>query len=906
MSKLCCLKTRASSGAVKLSSGRLNSLTQLKDCARMIRIQRTNLVRYVRKFVTIPVLVAVLLVVLVFVTVSIPPFPWLPEAGEAAGLLGTLLTAQAAITALTLSVTIFVIQGASSKQEADDRVYREYIRQSRVGKVFWSSLTAVVVTGATFLTESFFRDVPALTFALGIRNMTLVAVIAFFVNLLSVAFLFHSAVRLARPHHWQTIRRDVNESDVRKAVRIFLSRYSRATAAMELGELDSSVAFPDPAEGSANDAIRALLDDGRRAMAERRLEEAKGVLKSIRELIAYAVEEIGSAGFEWSVPGSRPQWPPLKELGSNIYSFREEVNSRGDVDLAYELQSFDYWCMAEGMRRSCGELFTVGLDGCQHNYEIASRMDNRQLRKLFGEQFWGSSHSLVSNAISQENPLYVRRIVGHFEHLLNDAMQTGSPADYQQLHESFERCIRTTSRYIRLSREHRSETAEQLSRLEQDYQIALMGLGGRAALLASSGAIVDPNPYLDLVRVKHEHAEHLADDIARALAHDSMRDHILWRNWEMEPAESFQTISLRLEKYPLTWFAIRLLELSSEPLQPLNLQGQAQRILNWFETNSEGLEAYVRETPNLTNEAMRQNAIAALRAAVSADEETEDYAIIDSELSADRVSTFKAEAYKSAFATNSIKRLFERAEAVVGLAGDAEQAPDAREFRDWPLKAYLADLPEDNPTYHAPLEGDQIGRAISDDVVRLLCETLGQAPHITASLNTPEELLQAIDAAAADLNASGELVVILVGDWVEFGFGPDGKQLDGYEPMWRIPEEDRIGEIGRYRGHPIVRRFSSSERHLYVVDVTMWGWFVDAPLEPQNDMFIKVNPVSAEQARDYLDTNPELFSDQPDESSKLRKLQTLVEIVASHRTGFLVSDPAQARRISDVDETEQA
>ena len=427
MSRLCCLKTRALSGAVKLSSGRLNSLTQLKDCARMIRIQRTNLVRYMRKFVTIPVLVAVLLVVLVFVTVSIPPFPWLPEAGEAAGLLGTLLTAQAAITALTLSVTIFVIQGASSKQEADDRVYREYIRQSRVGKVFWSSLTAVVVTGATFLTESFFRDVPAFTFALGMRNMTLVAVIAFFVNLLSVAFLFHSAVRLARPHHWQTIRRDVNESDVRKAVRIFLSRYSRATAAMELGELDSSVAFPDPAEGSANDAIRALLDDGRRAMAERRLEEAKGVLNSIRELIAYAVEEIGSAGFEWSVPGSRPQWPPLKELGSNIYSFREEVNSRGDVDLAYELQSFDYWCMAEGMRRSCGELFTVGLDGCQHNYEIASRMDNRQLRKLFGEQFWGSNHSLVSNAISQENPLYVRRIVGHFEHLLNDAMQTGSP-----------------------------------------------------------------------------------------------------------------------------------------------------------------------------------------------------------------------------------------------------------------------------------------------------------------------------------------------------------------------------------------------------------------------------------------------------------------------------------------------
>ena len=40
------------------------------------------------------------------------PISWLPEATEAVGSLGTLLAAQAAIAALTLAVTLFVMQGS--------------------------------------------------------------------------------------------------------------------------------------------------------------------------------------------------------------------------------------------------------------------------------------------------------------------------------------------------------------------------------------------------------------------------------------------------------------------------------------------------------------------------------------------------------------------------------------------------------------------------------------------------------------------------------------------------------------------------------------------------------------------------------------------------------------------------
>ena len=48
---------------------------------------------------------------------------------------------------------------------------------------------------------------------------------------------------------------------------------------------------------------------------------------------------------------------------------------------------------------------------------------------------------------------------------------------------------------------HRSEASEVYQRLEQEYRIALMGLGGRALFLAQSNRIADVNPYLDVGRL---------------------------------------------------------------------------------------------------------------------------------------------------------------------------------------------------------------------------------------------------------------------------------------------------------------------------------------------------------------------------------------------------------------------
>ena len=69
-----------------------------------------------------------------------PAWDWVPQINEARTLLATLLTGQAAVAALTLAVTQFVMQGVSGRRDANDQMYNEYVRQSWVKPIFWGSI----------------------------------------------------------------------------------------------------------------------------------------------------------------------------------------------------------------------------------------------------------------------------------------------------------------------------------------------------------------------------------------------------------------------------------------------------------------------------------------------------------------------------------------------------------------------------------------------------------------------------------------------------------------------------------------------------------------------------------------------------------------------------------------------
>ena len=387
----------------------------------------------------LPLVVAfVVLPTAVLLLITTEPIGALSTAMASITFLGALLGAQAAIAALTLAVTLFVMQGVSTRRDVDDRVYAEYFRRSWVRPIFWSSMGAVAISGAVLTAETLIGDSGTIARGVpGIRNLALVAVVALGVNLVAAVALFEKAVRLTQPDLWRSLRLDVNKRDVRDAVRAFFGRAQRAAAAQAANEADFSVMFPGPGEGSADQAVRALLGDARRAMDERRQEEFERSLEAIKELIGHAMDEIEGVGMGWGPPGSSAEWPPLWELGRNLYPFREEVIRAGNRVYVDELLKLDYWLVSTGLRRPCGELFTAGLNGYRWNYQIATRVGDNDVRAVVRDRFLAHLDGLTFGREPEELFPFMREVVRHQGKVLSDALHSGNVGDFEWLQREF-------------------------------------------------------------------------------------------------------------------------------------------------------------------------------------------------------------------------------------------------------------------------------------------------------------------------------------------------------------------------------------------------------------------------------------------------------------------------------------
>ena len=645
---------------------------------------------------------------------------WLPQPDEARILLATLLTAQAAIAALTLAVTQFVMQGVSARRDANDQMYNEYLRQSWVRPIFWGSIISVAAAGLVFVALEFLKEAENVAVVVpGFGNLILVSVVSFAVSLAFPVLLFEKALFLLLPERWSTIRRTVNVRGVRRAVEVFLSRHRRAVASSEATEPDLSARFPEPDEGLADEAIRGLLGDARRAMAEHGLREFTRSLDSIKDLISYAMDEIERSGIGWSPPGRQPDWPPMHGFHRNLYSFREDVIREGNREYIFELLGLDYWLLSTGARRRCGELFTTGLESYRSNCQIAKRLANPEVQKILLDRVWLNSPWVITKGEFEQIFPYALELVWHQERMLSDALNGDQPGDYDALHKGFQT-------FLRLSRwDWDRRGGESFSNaLEQLYRVVLMGVSGRAIALAEAGKIEEPNSYLAGPREILGGVTRLADHIAEAFNLENTSRHSQWSEWECEGAEPGIVQSLFPERYPLTFFAVRLMELSSDDMPAIDLHGTANQVLSWFESNADRLLPFVSDQPGTTREQRRDWAAEALTAAVATDEAAEENRIITSQLNPEKVGAFRSGVYEAALEADSVKRLFERCGAFLYLAGDTDPVPEERGFIKLIPKAPFADMPAGGGTFYESLEGSQWGLGMADDIVRLLCEAL--------------------------------------------------------------------------------------------------------------------------------------------------------------------------------------
>ena len=837
--------------------------------------------------------------ILVIWLLTTEPIGWLPKTSDVSTLLVGLLSAQAAIAALTLAVTLFVMQGVSTRRDADDRIYGEYIRRSRVRFIFGISIGAVFTTGVVLMVQKVVGDAADLNqAAASARNLTPLVSVSFVDNLAFAVMLFERAIQLANPEHWRKLRMDVNERDVRQAVRVYIGRLHRAIASRDADEADWSIMFPDPGEGSANEAIRALLDDARRAMAERRQQEFERSLSSIRELVTYAMDEMERVDMPWGSPGLEAEWPPLRELGRNLYPFREEVIREGSRECIFELLRLDYWLVTNGIRRSCGELFTTGLNGYRWNYQIAAHYGSSEFHDMLRDDFSRDLPSIVLGRNLDELFPYMEEIVKHQGRILSDALHANQPADYEQLHIGFR------SRFWDIVRYHELDDPLSLRHntlddtLASRYRIVLMGLSGRAISLAENGKITDADRYLGVAREAYADLGQLANDIPAALTIGPRSIFDQWTAWEMQDHPTGEVVTVETDKYPQAFLAVRIMELIDEDTPALNLHGNAQRILDWFLANSERLERFVQDTPSLSVSQRQDLATEVLRQAVRLDEIEEDQQIIQRALSSEKIIEFKAEVREGARSPDFIERLFQQAGTFCRIVAGADDCPDERVSRSLRPKAHLMEPAENDRTGYMPFDGKVWGQTLAFDAVNLLCEELDEAPQITIPLDSLSGLLNAIELAGEELAPVDDMFVVIAGDWGNVLVGLYTREGEGYIPSQHSSDENTLGAVGRYRGNPIFRGKAVGERRLYVIEPGAWGYFMRAHFDDGQDVRVDIEPISNERAQELLQINPDYFQDQPDYEGKLRKLQTCVGISISVRHGFKVINPSRARRIA--------
>ena len=836
------------------------------------------------------------------------PPEWVPKIGKAGVLLGSLLGAQAAIAAFTLAVTLFVMQAISNRPDADDQTYHEYIRRSWVRGVLRFSLMAVGITGAVLLVDTFGGSAALVgSPPKGLPNLVFPAVFAFASNLLLAGVLFGRSIHLLHPEQWTNLRRDVNRLDAHRAIEAYVRRRRQDVDAIMADQPIIRSALPTAEEGSANRAISRLLDDARKSMRNGSRGGFTQSVDSIKELLGYALDEFEKAGFEWDPFSPNPDWPPLRELGRNLYPFRQEVIQDGSQDFVFDLLSMDYWLTSTGIRRGRREMLSVGLAGYLHNYQIAVQLGGTHLQEILRDRFNLNLMAFAVNLKAADARHFGYDIIDHIEAMLSQAMHSDRPEDFEKLHRDFGAFFRYVEFHWNLNRWPEPPEAELHRGLGQQFRIWGMGLAGRAVELQQAERINSATTYLEVTRRDYPSIAVLSRDISRVFNPRNPISSSLWENWEYEGGPPAVVRAIQPERYPLTFFAVRLLESSETVDDSLDLYGNAKRVLEWFLENGVHLEQQVRvnppsASPEPTFEDRYKNATATLQLAVRRDELSEMRDIASRKLDSARVQDFIASVQVAAIRANPIEGVFQRAGAFSLVSSTADDNPGERGLSELVPKAYFAEDSQSGQMFYEPIRGDRRGHDIAYGVTQLLCEQVGQAKQLSASLDTVSGALEAIENIQAELGVEGGLLLVWCGDWFDIEVELDRQMPVGYQPRRQVADPGNFWVVGRYRGHLIVEGTRSGNQRMYVVDPRTWGIFVRGQFDDGRDLRVDIRPISAEYAQVVLEANPDYFSEEPDRESKLLRLQATVEVTYGIRQEFRVVDPTRARVVvSEID-----
>ncbi len=316
---------------------------------------------------------------------------------------------------------------------------------------------------------------------------------------------------------------------------------------------------------------------------------------------------------DWDIPGSVPDWPPLADWRDTIGPFREEVITRGGPWYASQLAMLDRRLVLTGLKRSCGELFTAGLEGCVRNYDLTYGRRDRQLRDMF-RNFAAEDLEWVFHSNHAGDVSYLQEVVRHHAGLLFHAMRHEDADDFRWLRQALAGMLANGKSLWVYERRPRP-TDEEVYGIEQMSRHVVMGLAGYSMRLAEIGSITNPTPYIEAARADHQDVRHLAGDFALPpnLAQELR---FLWENLDMSGPDRFGAGWVGPGEYAVWFFSLRLVELAEHPMPELGLGRKAALGARWwFEKNVERVQGHAKLDDGLTLNARVAIVRDALRAA---------------------------------------------------------------------------------------------------------------------------------------------------------------------------------------------------------------------------------------------------------------------------------------------------
>ena len=271
-----------------------------------------------------------------------------------------------------------------------------------------------------------------------------------------------------------------------------------------------------------------------------------------------------------------------------------------------------------GVERRRGELFTEGAIGYTNNYRIVGRVGSEEYRRDLHGVAWLGVRDAIADLKESDNTPYITELIRCQESVLSSALHDDRGQDFTALVGGFSGMFENLRELWRLGIRSGPDNAS-VERLERTMRVGLMGLAGRAMVLAEEGQLRDPQPYIEVARSQCPNLERLASDSAVIHTLDAQGT-FSWLTWESEGLGVQIIDTTEAERYPLAFASLRLLELAQDPMPTLDLEGAAQRVFDGYQSLATLVDSYLRPEPGAPSERRRGLVSYALQVAVRREE----------------------------------------------------------------------------------------------------------------------------------------------------------------------------------------------------------------------------------------------------------------------------------------------